>query len=84
MRRNFWPTLPSVYPGSVTTQPELVFDATDPEPRKVVIEIKPGYGQQSLDQIVREVVDVAVRSSASRIACVMVGADLGAPMDVAK
>jgi hypothetical protein len=78
----FWPNLPSVMPGSVITQPELVFDADDGSPVTVVVEVKPGYDMLELGQICREVVDVANARSALRVSCVMVGADLNPPMDL--
>lgn len=78
----FWPSLRSVVPGSVRTEPELVFFADDGAPLTVVVEVKPGYGMLQLDQICREVVDVASATGASRVACVMIGADLGPPMDL--
>jgi hypothetical protein len=78
----FWPNLPSVIPGSLMTQPELVFEADDGSPLTVVVEVKPGYSMLELDQICREVVDVANARGASRVSCLMVGADLNAPMDL--
>lgn len=79
-QHEFWPNLRSVVPGSVSTQPELLLRANDGAPLTVVIEVKPGYGMLQLGQICREVVDTASATGAARIACVMVGADLGPPM----
>lgn len=76
---SFWPTLPSVVAGSEWTEPELVFDADDGQPLKVIVEVKPGYEMHELSQIAREVVDVAASSGGARAAMVMVGADLGRP-----
>lgn len=84
-QNTFWPRLPSIVPGSATTEPEIVFRAQDEDgPFTVVVEVKPGYGMMGPDQICREVVDVASSSDASRVACLMIGADLGAPMDLVK
>ena len=41
--------------------------------------MKPGYEMFVPDQLSREVIDVANATGAVRIACVMVGADLGRP-----
>jgi len=73
---SFWPRLRSIVPGSLLTEPELVFQADDgkPLPLSVVIEVKPGHDMHYLDQVRREVVDVASARGARRIACVMVGA----------
>src|SRR4051812_7008909 len=68
---SFWPTFPSRVPGSLLTQPELVFDAHDGRPLTVVVEVKPGYGMLDLAQISREVIDTAAFRKASRVACVM-------------
>jgi hypothetical protein len=78
-RVSFWPSLRSVVEGSQQTVPELVFAADDGKPLVVVVEVKPGYDMHTLEQISREVVDVAQAHDARRIACVMVGADLGRP-----
>ena len=80
---DFWPRYPSLLSGSHWTEPELVFDAHDQEAMKVIIEAKPGYGQQRREQITREIIDTARAEKASRIVCIMVGADLGAPMTTA-
>jgi hypothetical protein len=80
----FWPRLRSIVPGSFLTEPELVFQAYDGLPLSVVIEVKPGHDMLYLDQVRREVVDVANARGARRIACVMVGADLTPPMDLAE
>src|SRR4051794_30210440 len=53
----FWPTFPSRVPGSLLTQPELVFDAHDGAPITIVVEVKPGYAMLDLSQVAREVVD---------------------------
>lgn len=79
-RKAFWPTYPSVVEGSTSTEPELVFLVDDGAPLTIVIEAKPGYAQQMLEQITREVVDTAHNTSSERIACIMIGADLGPPM----
>jgi hypothetical protein len=76
---SFWPSLVSVVPGSSYTEPELVFTASDHQPLTVVIEVKPGYAMHALEQIRREIVDVANVHGPTRIACVMVGADLSRP-----
>ena len=76
---SFWPHLVSVVPGSSYTEPEIVLAANDPEPLTVVIEVKPGYGMHAIEQIRREVVDVASAHASSRVACIMVGADLSRP-----
>jgi hypothetical protein len=79
---SFWPTYRSIFKGLQWTEPELVFAADDGAPLTVVIEAKPGYGQQRREQVAREVVDTAHKTGAKRIVCVMVGADLGPPMPV--
>jgi len=76
---SFWPSLPSVVAGSEWTEPELVFDADDGRPLKIIIEVKPGHDMHHLSQLVREVIDVAAHSGTERAAIVMVGADLGRP-----
>jgi hypothetical protein len=76
---SFWPNLPSVVVGSVSTVPELVFEADDGQPLNVIVEVKPGFGMHYIDQIAREATDVASSTGATRIAVVMVGADLGRP-----
>lgn len=77
---DFWPRYSSSVAGSVWTEPELVFDADDGDALKIIIEAKPGYGQQRCEQVAREVIDTARAEGAARVACIMVGADLGAPM----
>lgn len=81
---DFWPGFRSVTAGSFWTVPELVFRARDPEPLTVVVEVKPGFSMHVLEQIQREVVDVAAALSAARISCVMVGADLARPPETAE
>src|SRR6266849_8616996 len=77
---SFWPVLPSIVAGWTSTEPELVFDASDDVgPLKVVVEVKPGSEMHTFEQISREVLDVATVTGASRIALVMIGADLGPP-----
>src|SRR5207247_6279670 len=76
-QHSFWPRLRSVVPGCDETVPELVFAADDGRPLLVVVEVKPGYDMFSFEQISREIIDVAHTHQAPRIACVMVGADLG-------
>lgn len=84
-RDDFWRSYESILHDSKTTVPELVFEANDGEPLVVVVEAKRGFGQQRLNQITREVVDVAnVTNDARRVVCVMVGADLGPPMPISE
>lgn len=78
-RSCFWRTVPSVIPGSHYTEPELVLIADDGAPLTVVVEVKPGYDMHAVEQIAREVIDVSHDSRERRIACVMIGADLGRP-----
>jgi hypothetical protein len=78
----FWPSYPSVVAGRTRTEPELVIDANDGRPLRVVIEAKPGFGQHDFGQIAREIVDVASADGADRVALVMLGADLGAPAEI--
>lgn len=79
---DFWPRYASLVEGSAHTEPELVFAASDGRPLTVVIEVKPGYGMLMLPQIAREVIDTANARGSQRVACVMIGADLAAPMDL--
>lgn len=75
---SFWPALPSSGDGPTVTVPELVFDAVDARGAlKVVVEVKPGSDMHRLEQIRREALDTATHSGSSRVAVVMVGADLG-------
>src|SRR5262249_30566750 len=53
--------------------------ADDGAPLLVVVEVKPGYDMHTVDQICREIVDAANTTGLKRVACVMVGADLGRP-----
>src|SRR5713226_5000354 len=69
-RSCFWPTVPSVISGSHYTEPELVLAADDGAPLTVVVEVKPGYDMHAVEQIGREVIDVAYDSRERRIACV--------------
>jgi hypothetical protein len=79
----FWPTLLSVVEGSIETEPELVFDVDDDVGRlRVVVEVKPGYGMHTIEQVTREVIDVAAPGRAPRIVLVMIGADLGPPREM--
>ena len=79
---SFWPELPSIVDGQTVTIPELVFEATDERgPITVVIEVKPGSGVHTFEQISREVIDTANHHRSRRIAVVMVGADLAAPTE---
>lgn len=80
---NFWPRFDSVIDGHRLTEPELVIDANDGEPLVVVVEAKPGYGMHQQEQLVREVVDTANALSASRLALIAIGADLGEPPEIA-
>ena len=80
----FWPTFPSRVPGSLFTQPELVFDVHDGAPLTVVVEVKPGFSMQLLDQISREVIDTAAERGVGRVACIMVGADSSFPMNLSE
>ena len=77
--RSSWPLLPSIIEGSTATEPELVFDANDASgPLKVVVEVKPGIGMQTVEQLSREIIDVATVTGATRVVLVAVDADLGA------
>jgi hypothetical protein len=80
---SFWPTFSSIVRGSQYTEPELVFAADDGAQLTVIVEVKPGYDMFNLAQLSREVIDVANETDARRIACVMVGADLGPPSSTA-
>jgi len=79
---DFWPRLPSIVDGSTTTEPELVFEVNDGQPLLIVIENKPRHGGHTVEQISREAVDTAKQRGAARLALVMVGGDIGPPMDV--
>jgi hypothetical protein len=79
---NFWPTYRSIVDGSKWTEPELVFDADDGSRLTIVVEAKPGYDQQRREQITREIIDAAHAEESERVACIMVGADLGPLMPV--
>jgi hypothetical protein len=79
-RSCLWPIVPAVTPGFQYTEPELVLTAHDGAGELiVVVEVKPGYDMFSLEQIRREVIDVAHDRDALRVACVMIGADLARP-----
>jgi hypothetical protein len=80
---NFWPQYDSVVEGSHWTEPELVVVADDGQPLLVVVEVKPGLGMHTFEQVSREVVDAATGEKVARVALVMIGADLGAPPEVA-
>jgi len=79
---NFWPSYDSVFKGANWTEPELVFEVDDSEPLLVIVENKPGFSGHRLEQLAREAVDTAKTEKPRRIALIMVGADLGPPMDV--
>lgn len=79
---DFWPNYRSIVDGSKWTEPELVFEADDGSPLTIIIEAKPGYDQQRREQIAREIIDTAHAEESKRVACIMVGADLGPPMPV--
>jgi hypothetical protein len=64
---SFWPRLPSVMENTFWTEPELMFAASDPEPLLVVVEVKPGFGGFTLDQIKHEVIALR-RTSGRRVA----------------
>lgn len=69
-------------PGRTSTFPELVFEAEDDDGAfHVVIEVKPGSGMHTEQQLAREVVDTAHGAPANRIALIAVGADPGVPID---
>lgn len=79
---DFWPNYRSIVDGSKWTEPELVFKADDGSRLTVVVEAKPGYDQQRREQITREIIDTAHAEESKRVACIMIGADLGPPMSV--
>lgn len=81
---NFWPRFRSVFDHQEWTEPELVFAAHDGAPLAVVVEAKPGFGQHTIEQVAREVVDTisASKGEYKRLALIMVGADLGEPPPV--
>jgi hypothetical protein len=76
---DFWPQMVSTFDGQQRTEPDLVFEADDGSPLLVVVEVKPGYGQHTLDQVKREIVDTINDARPERVALIMVGADLGEP-----
>ena len=76
---SFWPSHPSIYEGLRRTEPDLAFFADDVEPLLIVVEAKPGFSQQELMQISREVVDAAAYTGEQRVALIMIGADRGVP-----
>jgi hypothetical protein len=76
---SFWPNLVSVVPGLSYTEPELVFEADDGEPLTIIVEVKPGYDMHTIEQVRRELVDVATAHNSARVACLLVGADLAQP-----
>jgi len=79
-RSSFWPSLSSIVDGSQFTEPELIVAADDGAPLTIVIEVKPGYSMFDVDQLSREMIDVAHAMGTRRVALVMVGADLGPPL----
>jgi hypothetical protein len=81
---SFWPSYAST--TASWTEPDLGFPANDGRPLWVIVEAKAGYAQHTSEQIKREVVDTARderarAQGASRIAVIMVGANLRNPYD---
>ena len=79
---NFWPSYDSRIEGRHRTEPEMVFEADDGGNLLVIVEVKPGLGMHTFEQISREVVDVTTAERAPRVALIMIGADLGEPAEV--
>lgn len=80
-RADFWPRYPSE--DQDVTEPDLAFTARAEDQRHmwIVIEAKPHYHQHVATQLVREAVDTARHTGATRLALIMIGADLGAPAE---
>jgi hypothetical protein len=79
---DFWPQFPSLFEGQQRTEPEIVFEGDDGRPLVLVIEAKPGYGQHTIDQVSREIVDTINGTNTLRLALIMIGADLGDPPEM--
>lgn len=80
---SFWPRYPAGKAGGMFTEPDVVVEADDGQSLLVVVECKPAYGQHTAEQLAREAVDSARARKVERVAVVLVGADLGAPADMA-
>ncbi|MDQ3608943.1 MAG: hypothetical protein M3459_08590 [Actinomycetota bacterium] len=79
---SFWPHYPAQDPGQTYTEPDLVVKADDGKPVLVVVEAKPTHGGHTGEQLRREAVDVASRGAPTRVVVVLVGADLGPPVEL--
>lgn len=80
---SFWPRYPADNDGRAYTEPDVVIDADDGERLFVVVECKPFYGQHTPEQLAREALDASRHLGLDRLAVVLVGADVGAPGELA-
>jgi hypothetical protein len=80
-RTDFWPRYPAE--DQNVTEPDLAFPvrAENEDNTWVIIEAKPHYHQHIATQLIREAVDTARHTGATRVALIMVGADLGGPAE---
>ncbi|MGC9221654.1 MAG: hypothetical protein ACP5H2_09950 [Solirubrobacteraceae bacterium] len=79
---DFWPRYESLVGGHQSTEPDLAFQL-DASGSWVIVEAKPLYKQHDPHQLGREAVDTVHATGAQRATVVMVGADLGAPVEYA-